>query len=63
MSVAAQPLSDDDGPLSVWWIRSMLIVMLLGFGGLIFITTLSYQNAPPIPVKVIDAQGRVVGLF
>ena len=57
MSVAAQPLTEDDGPLSPWWIRSVLIVMAFGFAGLITITMLSYQNAPPIPAQVLDAQG------
>ncbi len=57
MSVAAQPQTEDDGPLSRWWLRSVLIVMLFGFSGLILITTLSYRNAPPIPTQVTDAQG------
>lgn len=57
---AAQPLNEDDGPLSPWWIRSILIVMGLGFAGLIMITTLSYSNAPPVPVQVVDTQGNVV---
>lgn len=56
-SVAAQPVTEDDGPLSPWWIRAILIVMAIGFSGLILITTLSYRNAPPIPSQVVDAQG------
>jgi nitric oxide reductase subunit B len=60
MNVAAQPLVDDDEALSPWWIRGMLIVMALGFAGLILITTLSYQNAPPIPALVVDTQGRTL---
>lgn len=59
-SVAAQPVTEDDGPLSPWWIRAVVIVMVLGFAGLILITTLSYRNAPPIPVRVVDAQGALV---
>jgi nitric oxide reductase subunit B len=57
MSVAGQPLTEDDGPLSRWWIRTILIVMLLGFGGLIAVTFLAYRHAPPIPERVVDAQG------
>ena len=38
----------------------MVIVMVLGFSGLIYITTLSYQNAPPIPARVVDAKGAAV---
>ena len=60
MSDAAQPVTTDDGPLSPWWIRTILIVMGLGFAGLIMITMLSYSNAPPIPAQVVDAQGGAV---
>jgi nitric oxide reductase subunit B len=60
LNVAAQPVTEDDGPLSPWWIRAMLIVMVLGFSGLILITTLSYRNAPPIPARVVNPQGNLV---
>lgn len=59
MPVAAQPLTDD-GPLSPWWIRAMLIVMVLGFAGLITITTFAYRNAPPVPERVRNDQGGTV---
>jgi len=58
MSEAALPLSDDEqGPLSPWWVRAVLIVMALGFAGLIAITLLAYRNAPPIPTLVTDTAG------
>jgi nitric oxide reductase subunit B len=60
MSVGAQPLSEDDGPLSPWWMRAVLLVMMLGFTGLITITMLAYRNAPPIPAQVVDAQGATL---
>lgn len=60
MSVAAQPLTEDDGPLSVWWLRTILIVMVLGFAGLLAITQKAYTNAPPIPAQVVDAQGTIL---
>ncbi len=60
MSVAAQPLTEDDGPLSVWWLRTILIVMVLGFAGLLAITQKAYTNAPPIPAQVVDAQGATL---
>ncbi|VTU21885.1 nitric-oxide reductase large subunit [Variovorax sp. PBL-E5] len=60
MSIAAQPVAEDDGPLSPWWLRTILIVMVLGFAGLITITRLAYRNAPPIPAQVVDVQGRGV---
>ena len=50
----------DDGPLSPWWLRSIGIVMVIGFAVLIAITVLAYRNAPPIPDKVIDAQGTTL---
>jgi len=43
--------------LSPWWLRTVLIVMVLGFAGLIVITSLAYRNAPPIPAQIVDAQG------
>ena len=60
MSVAAQPVTEADGPLSPWWVRGVLIVMVLGFTGLITITMLAYRNAPPIPERVVDAQGTMI---
>ncbi|TPG04995.1 nitric-oxide reductase large subunit [Rhodanobacter glycinis] len=57
MSIAAQPLTPEDPALSPWWLRTMLIVMALGFAGLLTITALAYRNAPPIPAQVLDAQG------
>jgi nitric oxide reductase subunit B len=61
MDEVAQPKADPEVlPLSKWWIRSVLIVMVLGFAGLIGITNLSYRNAPPIPAAVVDAQGATL---
>ncbi len=60
MSVASQPIIHDDGPLSPWWIRSIIFVMILGFSGLIMVTTLSYRNAPPIPQVVVDELGKTI---
>ena len=59
-SVAAQPVAEDDGPLSPWWLRTILIVMVVGFAGLATVTHLAYRNAPPIPAQVVDAQGKTV---
>lgn len=58
--IAVQPVTEDDGPLSPWWIRAVVIVMIFGFAGLILITTLSYQNAPPIPARVVGQQGATL---
>jgi nitric oxide reductase subunit B len=61
MAEAAQPKNEpEESPLSPWWIRSVLIVMVGGFAGLVAITQLAYRNAPPIPGRVLDANGAVV---
>lgn len=57
MSIAARPLTPEDPELSPWWLRTVLIVMVLGFAGLFAITGPAYRNAPPIPAQVVDAQG------
>ncbi len=50
----------EDSKLSPWWIRSILIVMVFGLAILISITVLGYHNAPPIPGKIVDAQGKIL---
>jgi len=50
----------DEGPVSPWWLRTVAIVMVLGFAMLIAITTLAYRNAPPVPDRVVDAHGAVL---
>lgn len=60
MNEAAQPLSEDDSELSPWWLRTVAIVLVVGFAGLLAITMLAYRNAPPIPGQVVDAQGNTV---
>ena len=50
----------EEGPLSPWWVRSVLIVLAVGFAGLIAITLLAYRHAPPIPAKVVDEAGVTV---
>lgn len=58
MSDAAQTGSEpEESPLSPWWIRSVMIVMVVGLAGLITITLLAYRNAPPIPARIVDASG------
>ncbi|WP_235577651.1 cbb3-type cytochrome c oxidase subunit I [Rhodanobacter sp. Root480] len=56
----SEPLLGDDGPVSPWWVRTLVIVMVGGFALLIMITTLAYRHAPPIPGKVVDAQGTTL---
>ena len=49
--------AEDSGELSRWWLRAIGVVMVIGFGLLLTITFMAYRNAPPIPGKVVDAQG------
>jgi nitric oxide reductase subunit B len=46
--------------LSPWWRRASLITMALGFTVLILLTFKAYHDAPPIPDKVMAADGSVV---
>ncbi len=51
--------SDPDHlPLSPWWRRAVVIVMLGGFALLSLVTVKTYQGAPPIPGTVVDATGQ-----
>src|SRR6185312_3519368 len=59
MNDAALPPADH-APLSPWWIRTILIVLVFGMVVLIAITVQGYEKAPPVPGRVVDAQGQVL---
>jgi nitric oxide reductase subunit B len=48
--------------LSIWWRRGIIIILLLEFAVLIWVTTGSYYKhlEPPIPEKVTDSAGLVI---
>jgi nitric oxide reductase subunit B len=46
--------------LSPWWKHATILVMIIGFSVLSFVTVLTYTNAPPIPEKVADVTGTVI---
>ena len=50
----------DTTSLSPWWRHSAILVMIVGFSVLSFVTVLTYSNAPPIPEQVTDETGNVV---
>lgn len=52
--------SYDSSPLSPWWKQAVILVMIFGFSLLGLITVKTYQGAPPIPARVVDATGQVV---
>ena len=46
--------------LSKGWIQVVVLVVLLGFTVLVLLAYRTYQAKPPVPVKAVDPQGRVV---
>ena len=46
--------------LSLWWRNSVILVMIIGFSILIWITVRAYLDAPPIPEKVVSTIGETV---
>ena len=57
MTSVSTPKSDS---LSPWWKIIAIGTMVLGFGILILITVKAYQNAPPVPMKVVDPAEAVL---
>lgn len=55
---SAQHISQ--GVLSPWWRRASLLTAAIGFTVLILVTSLVYRDAPPIPDKVMNANGTVL---
>lgn len=53
-------LPDETDNLSVWWRYAVIIIMIVSFSILGFITSLAYENAPPIPDKVVDNKNSVL---
>jgi len=59
------PNSNDNSnnqKLSLWWRRGLVLILLLEFAVLIWVTTGSFyrESQPPIPEKVLDRSGLVV---
>ena len=46
--------------LSPWWKIGVIFTIFVGFSVLIFITIKAYKDAPPIPLKVVNAGGETV---
>lgn len=51
---------DESEQLSPWWGRAVAFTFLFGFAVLILLTVKAYQNAPPIPDRVVDSAGTIV---
>ena len=56
----ADALGDPVESLSWWWKVAALVTMASGFAVLILLTVKAYQNAPPIPDRVVNPSGAVV---
>jgi len=46
--------------LSPWWRVSVILVLIIGFSILIWIAVRAYNDAPPIPDRVVNAEGETV---
>jgi nitric oxide reductase subunit B len=46
--------------LSPWWRNAVIIILVVGFSVLIWVTARSYVDAPPIPGKVLGPNGETV---
>ena len=47
-------------PLSPWWRHGVILTMTFGFTVLIWLAVRTYEDAPPIPNKIVDPAGAVV---
>ncbi len=48
--------------LSPWWRQAVILVLVLGFSVLIWQAIRIYDDAPPIPEKVVDPSGETIFL-
>ena len=46
--------------LSPWWKHAVILTMVLGFTVLIWLAVRSYQDAPPVPDRVVSASGEPI---
>jgi nitric oxide reductase subunit B len=50
----------DTSPLSPWWRQAVILVLIFGFSLLTLVTVRTYQGAPPIPARVVEASGQTL---
>ncbi len=51
---------DSHQKLSPWWRHSVILTMIFGFTILIVLAVRTYEDAPPIPDKVVDPSGAIL---
>ena len=49
-----------DGKLSPWWRNAVILILVFGFATLLYMAARAYQDAPPIPDKVVSASGETI---
>jgi len=49
-----------EAALSPWWRHSAILAMIVGFTILSIVTVETYNHAPPIPLRIVDAAGGAV---
>ncbi|HEX9022579.1 MAG TPA: cbb3-type cytochrome c oxidase subunit I, partial [Geobacteraceae bacterium] len=60
MEGASAERNEPIAPLSPWWRNAAILVMVLGFTILIWVAARSYQDAPPIPARVVGPAGETL---
>ncbi len=59
--MSTQSLSTEKSKsLSPWWRQGVILVLIIGFSVLIWLTVRAHYDAPPIPEKVIGPTGEVL---
>src|SRR5574337_1837787 len=46
--------------LSPWWRRAVILILVFGLSILVGLAAQTYQDAPPIPDKVVDLSGETI---
>ncbi len=59
-NTSAQANQDLPERLSPWWRNAVILVLVFGFSVLTWVAVRAYQDAPPIPKKVVDSTGATV---
>ncbi len=47
-------------PLSLWWKRSVTLILAVWFAVLLWLAAKGYRDAPPIPEKVVSPAGELI---
>ncbi len=60
MNSSTETLPLEDAPLSPWWLRALVLVLVFGGAVLIAMTVLGYRHAPPVPARVVAPDGSTL---